>query len=75
MNNPIKKLFYNLFPSKSEKLFYSVAEVAAMLHISELNIYAQIKERRIQAIQIEKGGNYRISHEEVNRLKNSNGRV
>jgi excisionase family DNA binding protein len=75
MNNPIQKLFLKLFPAKPEKLCYSIAEVSDMLHMSELDIYAKIKQNKIRAIQIEKGGNYRISREEVKRLKNSNGRV
>jgi excisionase family DNA binding protein len=71
MNNPIKRLFSKLLPAKSEKVFYSIADVASIFHIPERDIYDQIKQGKIRAIQINKGGNYRIPSEEINRLKNN----
>lgn len=75
MNNPVKKLFSKLRSVQSEKLYYSIMETSNILHIPERDIYTLIKQKKILAIQIEKGGNFRISREEVNRLKNNNGRV
>ena len=69
MNNPVKELFSKLLSVKSEKLYYSLAEVADILHTSERYLYDQIKQKKILAIQINKGGNYRISREEVERIK------
>jgi predicted site-specific integrase-resolvase len=71
MNNPIKRLFSKLLPAKSEKVFYSIADVASIFHIPERDIYDQNKQGKIRAIQINKGGNYRIPSEEINRLKNN----
>ena len=75
MSNPIKKFISTLVPTKPEKLCYSIAEAAAILHISKRDMYEQIKQKKIRAVQIEKGGSYRISCEEVERVKNSDVRV
>lgn len=78
MNSLVKKLLSKLLSVQrgadlrhtSEKLYYSLAEVADILHTSERYLYDQIKQKKILAIQINKGGNYRISREEVERIKN-----
>jgi excisionase family DNA binding protein len=80
MNNPVRKLLLKLHLVKrdtgnqhpSEKLFYSLAEVADTLHTSGRHLYNQIKQNKIRAIQISKGGNYRIPREEVERIRNKN---
>jgi excisionase family DNA binding protein len=71
MNNLIKNIFSPAVPTKIEKLCYSIAEAAAILHISKRDLYEQIKQKKIRAVQIEKGESYRISCEEVERVKNS----
>ena len=70
MSNVIQKLFAKFMPVSQKKLCYSIAETSKILGISERNIYKHIKQKKIHAIQIEKGGNFRISNEEIERLKN-----
>ncbi len=70
MNNPAKILFQKLFPPRPEKLFYSIAEASRILNMPKRDIYEFIKQNKIQAVQIEKGGNFRISNEEIKRIMN-----
>ena len=69
MNSLIEKLFTKFMHVTPNKLYYSIAETSKILHISKRDIYKHIKQNKIHAIQIEKHGNFRISNEEVERLK------
>ena len=49
-----------------ERLFHSVTETAAMLHIGRTNVYRLIAEKRLQAVKL--GAKTLIPDESIRRL-------
>ena len=76
MSNPISQFIANfLFPKKNPapvvpgKLVYDISEAAVILNIPERQVYEQIKQGKIHAVQISRHGNYRILGEEIERIQ------
>lgn len=76
MSNPISQFIANfLFPKKNPvpavpgKLVYDISEASVILNIPERQVYEQIKQGKIHAVQINRHGNYRILGEEIERIQ------